>query len=651
MWQKIVISMALVAIVLSTEDRTEAQQIQACDAICSKQQQVDKFKSNDQKPFLDADLKRINSQRLHDALVELHLLIEQNLSVAKDLLSDAPEADKTELGDKINALQQKLQAVEHDLSLPGPSSQASSPPATVITPSATVPTTAGTNNDSIPASSAAGPLMGATRFASCSAGSSSANTYLSMLARGAAELIVSRQDPSAANDQIDRILFAGFSDVAVPQQFRGNFTEVMQKLYVKSETRKATDKQIGASPQAEGSTSAIERPDFTKLLGFAVEHGAVEQVVNGTTLTLSSSPYALMTAGKGGDTAENYSHYNTFTRLGASATFNIQDQNNVLTSATRKQLSEWSVRYRFNPDRSTRSKDFLDYWNSNVLPELNNSGVALGNALLHLQDENSTVINAIDQKLTAPDGFIAQYYNQHKNEPQDTLTDGLEKEISCRVEQQFTENMNSLQITDATRVVLQQDLDAYAKAQEGLQTAITQAENFSKELEKRWQGTFAYTQKQQQITSNYSILKFIFEKSAPAPLKLTANIEGSLYHRPDPFKNQETLRDFSAALSFEYLVGRSPFVTNPLDQSQVSLSFTGSYERMPENRGVLNKKADIGNAQFKFQLPVASGIVFPISFTFANSSELVNKNHWRANFGLTFDLDKLSQLMSVSSQP
>src|SRR5260370_1144198 len=126
MWQKIVISMALVAIVLSTEDRTEAQQIQACDAICSKQQQVDKFKSNDQKPFLDADLKRINSQRLHDALVELHLLIEQNLSFAKDLLSD----------------------------------------------------------------------------------------------------------------------------VAVPQQFRGNFTEVMQKLYVKSETRKATDKQIGASPQA-----------------------------------------------------------------------------------------------------------------------------------------------------------------------------------------------------------------------------------------------------------------------------------------------------------------------------------------------------------------------------------------------------------------
>src|SRR5260370_9540441 len=101
-----------------------------------------------------------------------------------------------------------------------------------MTPPATVPTTAGTKNDSIPASSAGGPLVGATRLASCSAGPTPANTYLSMLARGAAELIVSRQDPSAANDQIDRILFAGFSDVAVPQQFRVNFIEFMQKLYL-----------------------------------------------------------------------------------------------------------------------------------------------------------------------------------------------------------------------------------------------------------------------------------------------------------------------------------------------------------------------------------------------------------------------------------
>jgi hypothetical protein len=64
---------------------------------------------------------------------------------------------------------------------------------------------------------------------------------------------------------------------------------------LKQETQR-NDKQVGASATAEGSTTAAEKPGFAELLGLAVEHGAIQQEVNGTTLTLSSSPYMFVAA-------------------------------------------------------------------------------------------------------------------------------------------------------------------------------------------------------------------------------------------------------------------------------------------------------------------------------------------------------------------
>src|SRR6266700_5117577 len=48
-----------------------------------------------------------------------------------------------------------------------------------------------------------------------------------------------------------------------------------------------TDKQVGASARAPGSTSAIEKPGFANLLGFAIENGIIQQQTNATSLTLS----------------------------------------------------------------------------------------------------------------------------------------------------------------------------------------------------------------------------------------------------------------------------------------------------------------------------------------------------------------------------
>jgi len=46
--------------------------------------------------------------------------------------------------------------------------------------------------------------------------------------------------------------------------------------------------------------------------------------------------------------------------------------------------------------------------------------------------------------------------------------------------------------------------------------------------------------------------------------------------------NQQSFRDLAIAVSLEGTAGRSRFVTAELDQSQVTFSFTGRYQRMLE---------------------------------------------------------------------
>jgi hypothetical protein len=140
--------------------------------------------------------------------------------------------------------------------------------------------------------------------------------------------------------------------------------------------------------------------------------------------------------------------------------------------------------------------------------------------------------------------------------------------------------------------------------------------------------------------SDYSEGKFLFEQDSFHPMKLVANVGFSFYHRPDHTMNQQKARDISAALSFEGKFD-SPLLSGTADLSKITYAFTGSYQRTFENRNVAGKKADIGSFQFKLELPIFAGVSVPFSLTYANATEQQDKQHLRANFGLSFDVDKL----------
>jgi len=127
-------------------------------------------------------------------------------------------------------------------------------------------------------------------------------------------------------------------------------------------------------------------------------------------------------------------------------------------------------------------------------------------------------------------------------------------------------------------------------------------------------------------------------------MQIDANVSSSFYGNPDKTKNEGTFRDAAVALGLEQKLGRSPFLTNASDQNEITMSFSGRYERLQENRHIPGKKADIAVANWKLEIPVAAGISLPLSVTYANATELIKEKHVRGNFGITVDLDKLKAL-------
>jgi len=149
---------------------------------------------------------------------------------------------------------------------------------------------------------------------------------------------------------------------------------------------------------------------------------------------------------------------------------------------------------------------------------------------------------------------------------------------------------------------------------------------------------------------SYSNLKFLYEKGTSDTMKVVFNVGGAFYSDPKRELNQQTTRDFATALSWEGIAGRSPLVLDENDQSQVTFSFSGRYQRLLENRHLAGKKADIALAQGKLELPILTGASLALSITYANADELVSKDHVRFNFGINYDTGKLYQLLQFNKQ-
>jgi hypothetical protein len=415
---------------------------------------------------------------------------------------------------------------------------------------------------------------------------------------------------------------------------------------------KRTDKQPGASARAEGTTTLAEKAGIQNLLGLAIENGAIQKEVNGTTLTLSTSPYVLSTMGAG-DTARNYlQHGNDLGRVGLSATFNIANQGDLLSNATRKQLAEWGIRIRLAGDHSPRSKQFQEFWEKNVKKQIEQEAVVITlAAATAFKGVTETRRRAVEDDLSSA---VVNFINQRKDQLTTNTSQviaALRDLILATLKQEVSDKIDSFGLDPLTRhnivaVTMPALSDAHVQAKEGL--AKLEAE--IQRLQTLSTATLEYTNVRDATAGSYSNVKFLYEKGTSDTMKVVLNIGGSFYSDPKRELNQQTTRDFATALSWEGIAGRSPLALDANDKSQVTFSFSGRYQRLLENRHIAGKKADVASAQGKLELPILTGASLAFSLTYANADELVSKDHVRFNFGINYDTGKLYQLLQLNKQ-
>lgn len=424
-----------------------------------------------------------------------------------------------------------------------------------------------------------------------------------------------------------------------------------------SETAR-TDKQLGGAANSNGAVSAIEKPGFASLLGFAVEHGAINKANDGTNLTLSTSLYSLYVINKK-NTAETYQRAGILNRVGVAATFAIDDTTNDLANARRNNLAEWSVKARLFGDRSTRSAKFQKFWKDRIVPLIDARLAAIGRPI---EDLTSGGAAPKDYEILRREGrecLVATVKNVKADAAYQTAATDVERTKILKDALLATLKTNvynriktgQLQLNDMVTAIETRYVPNLKAALDDLTKAGGEVDQRLEDLKTGPLATLAYTNFRIPTASDYSEAKFLFEqdKSFLRPLKLSGNLGVSFYNRPDRSLNQQRLRDLSAALSFEG-TSASPF-TEAENRSKITYSFVGRYQRLFENRRTINRTPDIAAFQFVTEIPLFKGLSLPLSVTYSTATEEEKKQGFRFNFGTRLDMDKLVELLGVNSRP
>lgn len=634
-----------------------AQGVADCDELKGKIAQLEQMDMN-----MSAPLRQLHKETLLELYTQLRSCIERDISAASQMQQVVKGTSAARaIDEKLQALNKEKTDTDNKILLLGealrlgvasrPSAESLPQPTPATEPA--VGNGSAHGNGATPPSDPARPVAAQQEFPCVATGTyADAPALLTDIVSKSVDDAINEGDADEIASGLQKMILYTIVDAASEtssKQFRT--LEAYQYL---GETAR-TDKQLAGSANSDGAVSGIEKPGFAQLLGFAIEHGGITKKNDGTNLTLSTSLYSLY-AMKNGDTAENYDRAGFLNRIGVSSTFAIDNNTNELANARRNNLSEWSVKARLFGDRSTRSRSYQDAWNRDIRPVIRARLIAIGGAIEGLRQgipqfsqftrEYDACLRTAVAARMGQDDYKAATLEEKKRMLNSLVLGSLQSGVFQRVKGGQLKVGQELvsQIEGQHLPNLKTALDNLVKADVRLQEMIDN-------LNKGPLATLAYTNHRIPTGSDYSEAKFLFEqeKGFMGPLKLSGNLGLSFYNRPDRTLNQQRLRNLVAALSFEGS-SDSPF-TEAENQSKITYSFVGRYERLFENRRMANRTPDIGALQFVMEIPLFKGLSLPLSVTYANATEEEKKQGFRFNFGTRFDMDKLVELLGAGSRP
>lgn len=401
--------------------------------------------------------------------------------------------------------------------------------------------------------------------------------------------------------------------------------------YITKAEEARVDKQVGAGSSGAGSTSLVSKGGVPSILGFAVENGALEKTVSDTTITFRTNPVGLAKALANQGFVESYDQDDAFSRLlrrtSVAVSFDTsRGKETGVFTGDKQQVSSYSVRAELYNKRDPRDKRYKQDWQN------------------FLTTNGEALVGQIQDLLTAlvdfpSDGTTPKWKDKALQEWFDDTNQELGKANASQVETVFKARLAELPTDLSPEAVTQitsfeASLVNYLSKREALLDRIAQGGIL----------TFEYVGERKVNAPDISKFMLIGETAAGRRADLTGNVSFSLFNRRPTGTDMGRVRDAAAAAQLDVPLG--DLLGTGAGKFVFSLAF--DFKHMMEDAVaddgtvVPNTKGNLGLFQAKLTVPVkGSGVKIPISFTYANRTELLKEKEVRGNIGFTFDLDTI----------
>ena len=421
-----------------------------------------------------------------------------------------------------------------------------------------------------------------------------------------------------------------------------------KSFLLKAETAR-TDKQIGADSKSKGTTSIVSKGGIPAFFAFAVENGAATSSTDGTTMTFRVNPAGLLQTATGSDYVELFEErrQNSFLNLlgKTSLGFSFDTKRGFETptfTGSERQLSAFSFRYEFINERSPQHSRFREKWSNFVKNPgqeffdkqtelfteifLSNKPGDRGFKIPELQEW----FDKVNAKLAERSSDIVKLMNAGENAK---ATDLMEELILAELDHLPVSKIRTSPTYSAFIDSIGNDLNY-----------VERRNDLFDEIAKGQVATFEYINFREPIKPDTHSLRFIWEKGLWRGIDFTINGSLTFYNRKPTNPDVRRIRDFDLSGQFDIPLRRAElgFLKDSV------ISFAGKYQRL--NTDIVDElgmivpgtKGDIGVGQFKWTIPIGdTGLRLPLSFTFANRTELIKEKEVRGNFGLTIDFDSI----------
>jgi hypothetical protein len=412
-----------------------------------------------------------------------------------------------------------------------------------------------------------------------------------------------------ANQQIGRYL--ALQRLTGPDQYR----------FLLDVQESRSDLQVGnSSASKSATTSIVTKGTLPSVLGFAVEHGALDREISGSSVTFRVNPTGLVQALNGLGFQESYdqTHDDTVLKVlnksSLAVTFDTSQGGQPGTLvATSQQVSSWALGYQIINHRDPRDERYKKLW-SGFLENEGNALALTGQAFfMILQDDPEIKAwqkNLETQVMSAPEADFE------------------------RLTQAAFDKLEAVNISRPVAVSLANFMTA-------IENSLSTREKIRATALKGSLATLNYTVLRDPQLPDLSDIRFIAATSAAGRMDLTMNAGISFFNKESPtISNRIRSYEFSGQL--DLLVGNTTKVGG------MTLSAAWRFQNLPEDTMLPGftetvKKGVINTGQLKFTVPIkGSGMRIPISFTAANRSELISeKKFLSASVGITFDFDSI----------